>query len=127
MSSPAPEGHSCSWVTPDGDEECWEVATLWEAAKGLTPETIDLATLGETTDPDCWVHLWRDPTHPRVVPELPRVTTADLSYPVILHPNGWLMDGCHRVVRALMSGETTVLAVRFTPDTLPLPWGGIRA
>jgi len=114
-------------VTPEGDGECWDVVTLWEAAKGLTPETIDLTTLSETTDPDLWIHLWRDPTHPRMLLELARIEAADMSYPVILHPRGWLMDGCHRVAKTLMSGATTAEAVRLTPDTLPPPMGGHRA
>ena len=45
MSYPTPDGHFCSWESPEGVEECWEVSVLWEAAKGLTPEPVDLATL----------------------------------------------------------------------------------
>jgi len=122
VSYPTPEGHYCSWESPEGIEECWEVGVLWEAAKGLTPETVDLTTLDEATDPNQWVFHWRDPTHPWVVPELARIEAADLSYPVIFHPAGWLMDGMHRVAKTLMSGRTTIQAVRFTPDTLPPPW-----
>lgn len=122
FSYPTPEGHFCSWVAPDGTDECWEVSVLWEAAKGLTPETVDLTTLDETTELNLWICHWRDTTHPKMVPELARIEAADLSYPVILHPAGWLMDGCHRVARALMTGRTTVQAVRFTPETLPPPW-----
>ena len=122
MSYPTPEGHFCSWESPEGVDECWEVSVLWEAAKGLTPEPVDLATLDEATDPNQWVCHWRDPTHPWMVPELARIEAADLSYPVLFHPAGWLMDGMHRVAKALMSGRTTVMAVRFTPDTLPPPW-----
>ena len=122
MSYPTPEGHYCSWLSPEGDEECWEVSRLWEAAEGLTPETLDLATLDEVTNPNSWVSHWRDPTHPKVACELGQIEAADLSYPVIMHPRGWLMDGCHRVAKTLMSGRTTVQAVRLTPDTLPPPW-----
>ena len=122
MSYPTPEGHFCSWYSPDGGEECWEVPVLWKAAKGLVPGTLDIAALSEATDPDLWVCHWRDPTHPMVVPELPRIEAADLSYPVILHPRGWLMDGMHRLAKALMAGRTTVSYVRFTDDTLPPPW-----
>jgi hypothetical protein len=50
-----------------------------------------------------------------------RVNDADLNYPIILHPEGWVMDGCHRIVRALREGRGTIRAVRFTRDTLPPP------
>lgn len=122
MSYPTPEGHFCSWVSPDRGDECWEVPVLWEAAKDLTPETVELATLDEVTDPNLWICHWRDPTHPRVAPELARIEAADMSYPVIFHPAGWLMDGMHRIAKTLMAGGSTVQAVRFTPDTLPPPW-----
>ena len=122
MSYPTPDGHFCSWESPEGVEECWEVSVLWEAAKGLTPEPVDLATLDEATDPSHWVCHWRDPTHPWMVPELPRIEAADLSYPILFHPAGWLMDGMHRVAKTLMSGRTVGMAVRFTPETLPPPW-----
>jgi ParB-like chromosome segregation protein Spo0J len=48
-----------------------------------------------------------------------RVIDADLSYPILIHPTGWLMDGYHRVARALMEGRKTLPAVQFTDDTLP--------
>jgi hypothetical protein len=56
-----------------------------------------------------------------VAPEMKRVMDADLSYPVILHPDGWLMDGFHRVARALREGRDIIPAVRFTAEALPTP------
>lgn len=41
------------------------------------------------------------------------VLSADLSYPVILSPEGVLLDGRHRVARAIHEGKTTIRAVRF--------------
>ncbi len=48
-----------------------------------------------------------------------RVMDADLSYPVILSAEGWLMDGCHRLVKAKLLGQTTILTVQF--QTTPEP------
>jgi hypothetical protein len=44
---------------------------------------------------------------------------ADLSDPVILGPDGRVMDGMHRIARAMLDGKTEISAVRF-PD-LPEP------
>ena len=42
-----------------------------------------------------------------------RVAEADLSYPVILGPGNRVMDGMHRVARALLESRTTIWARRF--------------
>jgi hypothetical protein len=44
---------------------------------------------------------------------------ADLSFPVILGPDGRVMDGMHRIARALLDGRKRVSAVRF--QILPEP------
>lgn len=35
------------------------------------------------------------------------------SFPVILGPDGRVMDGMHRIARAMLEGRTEVSAVRF--------------
>lgn len=60
--------------------------------------------------------------------------SADLTYPIILSSDGRVMDGMHRVARALLEGETSIRAVQFRqdpppdhrncrPDDLPYPEG----
>ena len=44
---------------------------------------------------------------------------ADLTFPLILGPDGRVMDGMHRIARALLDGRDQVSAVRFL--TLPEP------
>jgi hypothetical protein len=50
---------------------------------------------------------------------LRRVLEVDLAYPVILGPDGRVMDGMHRIARALIDGRSTITAVRFA--VLPAP------
>ena len=47
------------------------------------------------------------------------VNTADLNYPIILDENGDIMDGRHRLMKALLNGDKTIKAVRF--DNNPTP------
>jgi hypothetical protein len=47
------------------------------------------------------------------------VRDVDPSYPIILGSDGRLMDGMHRVARALLEGRTAVPAVRFAVDPEP--------
>jgi hypothetical protein len=57
------------------------------------------------------------------VPEHCRTRTshreADDRYPIILSSNGRIMDGMHRVLKALMLGESHIRAVRFLTDPEP--------
>ena len=48
-----------------------------------------------------------------------KVQEADLSYPIILAPNGVIMDGRHRLTKAILEGRATIKAVRF--DQMPDP------
>lgn len=116
-----PDRHTCSHVTQQGVCELWVVPRLWEASKGLPITDVLIESLDEVTDPDTWLHHWRDPSHPLVAPEMERVRAADLSYPILLHPEGWVMDGYHRIARTLNEGRGTIRAVRFTDETLPPP------
>ena len=50
-----------------------------------------------------------------------KVQEADLSYPIILAPNGVIIDGRHRLTKAILEGHTTIKAVRF--DQMPAPDG----
>ena len=47
------------------------------------------------------------------------IEMADLRFPIILSSDGRVMDGMHRVVKALLDGRATIDAVRFTADPEP--------
>ena len=42
------------------------------------------------------------------------VNKADLTLPIILDPEGWVIDGRHRIAKALYEEKQYILAVRFT-------------
>ena len=93
----------------------WDVDRLVALAKDLTPELVPLTAIVELDEP-----YWGDSITPRNVADHARlIAEADPTYPVILSSDGRIMDGMHRVLMALMRGETHVLAVRFTTDPHP--------
>ena len=47
------------------------------------------------------------------------IQETDLAYPIILSSDGRVMDGMHRVAKALMLGHAMVEAVQFTVDPEP--------
>jgi hypothetical protein len=46
-------------------------------------------------------------------------TSVDVSHPIILGPDGRVLDGMHRVARALLEGRLSIQAVRLV--VLPEP------
>jgi hypothetical protein len=97
----------CSNTFRDG-RRVWRVTSLIERAKGLEPFDLPLVALfsgSEVFDPirsayDLALHM-------------KRALAADMDYPVILDAEGFVMDGWHRITRALVEGQGTVKAVRF--------------
>ena len=47
------------------------------------------------------------------------IRETDLSYPIILSSDGRVMDGMHRVAKALLEGHETIDAVQFSQDPEP--------
>jgi hypothetical protein len=119
MSSGDVADHSYS-RSENGCGEKWSVPRLWEAAKGLPAITVAIADIPGILE-ESWLKNWHDQEDPDVKFEATRTARADLSYPVLLHPDGYLMDGYHRIGKALQAGATTIRAIRFTPETLPAP------
>ena len=54
------------------------------------------------------------------VAHMRKVLAADLSFPIILGPNGAILDGKHRLAKAIFLEEPTILAVRLL-TLIPLP------
>lgn len=57
---------------------------------------------------------WRD-----VINHLALIEAADLNYPIILSADGSVMDGMHRVAKAILLGQATIEAVQFIVDPEP--------
>ena len=93
----------------------WDVYKLWEQTRDLPVFVVSIKSLDIE---DKW--YWRqEMTIGKFAKHAKRAMEADLSYPVMLSPEGRMLDGCHRVVKAMMLGKETVEAVRF--EVMPDP------
>lgn len=99
--------------TCTGDKKVWESSTLFQAAKGLEPYDLQLSAL------DLSAQFASSNTVALFLYQMKRVQESDLSYPIIQAPDGWIMDGLHRIVKAILQGESTIKAVRL--PVLPEP------
>ena len=100
------------------DRYVWDVHRLVRLAASRPSQLVSLSMLREV-DENWWYRGDTDVPTPRSFAHHMRlVQSTDLTYPIILCSDGRLMDGMHRVVKALLEDHETILAVQFekTPD-----------
>jgi hypothetical protein len=109
------QGTSGHWVSLG--ERAWHIETIWRAAEGLPAEDVLIAQIQEV-DEDCWFKS--GPATVRAVVDHTRsILAADLGIPIILAADGQVLDGMHRIARAILAGHDTVLAQRLAADPDP--------
>ena len=99
---------------PDDDLfDTWDVGRLVESASALPVEEVNVSEIDEVY----WVGADGAPPSVRIIVEhLRLVRDADLDYPILLSTEGRVLDGMHRVARALIDGLPTIRARRFVVD-----------
>lgn len=103
----------------NGDRHIWDVHELVRISADLPVLDIPLAEIMEL-DETWWYEPGGDPPTSRSVADHAKLIQAtDLAYPIILCPEGRLMDGMHRVCKAYMQGHQTIKARRL--KVLPPP------
>lgn len=90
----------------------WDVSRLIRLSKGSPVVEVPLSEIAEL-DELWWFQTADDRPTPRSLAQHFELTeNADPSFPIILCPQGRVMDGMHRIVKALVSGADTIDAVR---------------
>jgi hypothetical protein len=117
-----------NFLQSDTGVDAWDVDRLVESSRDLPVKQVPLTSIRELD-----AAYWSQPLTVRDVADHVRlVQEVDTSYPIILAEDGRVMDGMHRVIRALLEGRETIAAVRFDvqpepdypncdPATLPYP------
>jgi hypothetical protein len=104
--------------SPDG-LRAWNVRRLVKLSSTLPRERVAISAISELDEP-----YWDgDPTKSitcrQIVDHARLIRDSDLSFPVILSCDGRVMDGMHRVCKALLEGLNYIEAVRFLQDPEP--------
>lgn len=93
--------------------DAWDVDRLIRLTASLPVREVTLESFREL-DADYWFDgSMESPTVRKVVEHMRLVQEVDPSYPIILGADGRVMDGMHRVARALLEGRSTITAVQF--------------
>ena len=108
----------------------WDVRRLVKLSENFTINSVKLTSIKEIDDT-----YWYDlegaiPTCRNIAEHAKLINDADLQYPIILCEDGKIMDGMHRVCKALLLDKKSILVVQFKkyidpdfinmfPDDLP--------
>jgi hypothetical protein len=100
--------------------DAWDVDRLIRLSAELPVVDMPLVDIGEL-DTSYWstAEAGRPLTVREIVSHAALIQDVDLAYPVILAANGRVMDGMHRIARALLDRDAAVKAVRFEHDPEP--------
>lgn len=103
----------------------WNVHRLVKLARALPREHVPLRAIFEL-DEACWSGEGDPPMSCRKIVEHARLMLeSDLAHPIVLSRDGRVMDGMHRVCKALLDGLEEIEAVRFLEDPEP-DYVGVR-
>ena len=106
------------WPGPTG-LDAWDVDRLIRLSAELPVRSVPLASIAELDTP-YWSHPGDGPcTVNKIIGHVRLIRDVDPSHPVILGSDGRVMDGMHRIARAVLEGRTTIRAVRFSTDPEP--------
>lgn len=110
----------CFTTSEQQDWSCWLVKNLWCSAEKLTPTLLPLRDFAHHFDQTTagWFQN-KTPTLRELSEQAKRICEADLNYPIILSAEGHLMDGKHRLAKALMLGQQEIAVVRFLENPEP--------
>ena len=100
------------WPGRDG-LDAWDVDRLVELSRDLEVREVELASIGELDSIYWFDDRQEHPTVRRVVDHVRMIEEADMSYPIILGFDGRVMDGMHRIAKALLLDQPTIRAVQF--------------
>ena len=90
----------------------WSVARLIELSKDLPVMEIPLDHLNV-------YYTYDKMTLRELAMHMKAVENADLDMPIIMDEDGDIMDGRHRVMKAMLTGAETIKAVRFDENPSP--------
>ena len=97
----------------------WDVRRLVELSRGLKARRVRLSGIRELDENHWYAYEGQIPTCRSIVEHAKLIDEADLGYPIILDADGRVMDGMHRVCKALRDGESYIQAVKFAETPPP--------
>jgi hypothetical protein len=97
----------------------WDIRRLIELSRDFPVEHINPADVVELDETHWYAHEGDSPTCRSLLHHMQLIDEVDLEHPIILDRDGRVMDGMHRVCRAVREGIDKIPAVRFVTNPKP--------
>ncbi|WP_224728181.1 hypothetical protein [Francisella sp. SYW-2] len=97
----------------------WDVKKIIELTKHIKPKIINLTEIKEIESEYWYDSSSERPTCKNIVDHMRLINNADLKYPIILCKEGKIIDGMHRVCKALLLNNNEILAIYLEEDIKP--------
>lgn len=95
----------------------WDVDRLIDLSKDFPRMLVPLSDIRELDG--VWFGDEERPTWRAMLEHVRLIENADLSFPIILSASGAVMDGMHRIAKAVLEGHAEIEAVQFAEDPEP--------
>ena len=95
----------------------WDVDRLVQLSSQFPRKRIPLSDIRELDE--AWSGEGGQQTWRALLEHLRLIDEAELSFPIILSSDGEVMDGMHRVAKAVLQGQMDIEAVQFERDPEP--------
>jgi hypothetical protein len=97
----------------------WDVDRLVQLTKNFPRIPVPLDAIREIDEPHWFSGGAQEATCRAVMEHARMINETDLQFPIILSSDGRVMDGMHRVLKAMLNGSESIEAVRFEQDPEP--------
>lgn len=103
----------------EGDTLIWEVDRLVKLSEHYLPKEIMVESIDEIDENYWFIEKGEIPSAREISKHIDFADKTSFKYPVILSSDGKVMDGMHRILKALMKGKDTIKVVQFLEDPEP--------
>jgi disulfide oxidoreductase YuzD len=95
----------------------WLVSDLWKMSETMNTEFESVDKLwSRYSKVFCWTLYGEEVDNEFFLHHMERILNADLSYPIILSEEGYIMDGVHRLLKCKFLKKDTISCVKFKKD-----------
>jgi hypothetical protein len=99
--------------------DAFNVSALIRLSRELPTISVDPRSIAELGVNHWYMEPSQQPTPRSMLEHIQLVEECDLSYPIILDSAGRVMDGMHRICRAIRDGHASINAKQFVRDPTP--------
>lgn len=101
------------------DVHIWDIHRLVRLSRQFTASLVPLEQISEIDENWWYDDPERLPTPRSLAAHMKLVNQTDLTYPILLCADGRLMDGMHRIIKAMLEHRTHILSIRFPATPAP--------